>query len=171
LDRCVGVCVSRGFGEAEIQNLGSVRRQENVPGLDVAVDDAGAMSGAQRASHGDRDVDPCLQIDPAACKALLQRFALQQLHDEIRVTVANIADVVKGADVRMLEGGDRAGFALEAVSRLGGLGDIRGQHLDGDVAIEPRVARLVDLAHAARADRGDDLVRSQACTSRECHRI
>ena len=31
----------------------------------------------------------------------------------------------------------------------------RGQDLDRDGAIEPRVARLVDLAHAARAERCD----------------
>ena len=33
-----------------------------------------------------------------------------------------------------------------------------GQHLQGDVAMQFRVARAVDLAHAARPERGDDLV-------------
>ena len=36
-----------------------------------------------------------------------------------------------------------------------------GQDLDRDRAIEPRVARSVDLTHAARADQRDDLIRAE----------
>ena len=42
-----------------------------------------------------------------------------------------------------------------------------GQDLDGDVAIEPRVPRLIDLAHAAGAEGGDDLVRAEASAGNE----
>ena len=41
---------------------------------------------------------------------------------------------------------------------LGVLRERRGQHLDRDVAVELRVARAIDLAHAARADGAGDLV-------------
>ena len=41
-------------------------------------------------------------------------------------------------------------------------GERRGQHLDRDLAAEPRVARAVDLAHPAGAERRDDLVGPQA---------
>jgi hypothetical protein len=43
------------------------------------------------------------------------------------------------------------------------------QDLDGDVAIEPRIAGAVDLAHAAGADEPDDLVRPETVTCRERH--
>ena len=43
--------------------------------------------------------------------------------------------------------------------RIGG--ERLGQDLDRDNAIETRVARFVDLAHAARAERRDDLVRAE----------
>jgi hypothetical protein len=33
---------------------------------------------------------------------------------------------------------------------------------DGDLSIEPRVARAIDLGHAARANQGDDLIRPEA---------
>ena len=36
------------------------------------------------------------------------------------------------------------------------------QHLDGDVAAEPRIFRAEHLAHAARTERGDDLVGTEA---------
>ena len=37
-----------------------------------------------------------------------------------------------------------------------------GQDLDRDVAVEARVARAVDLAHAAGAEGGEDLVGAEA---------
>jgi hypothetical protein len=48
--------------------------------------------------------------------------------------------------MRVIERGDGARFALEAVAVP------RRQLLDGDDAIEARVAGLVDLAHPARAE-------------------
>ncbi len=36
-----------------------------------------------------------------------------------------------------------------------------GQHFDGDIAIEPRVARPIDLAHPAAAERLKNLVRTE----------
>ena len=70
-----------------------------------------------------------------------------------------LADVVERADVRMLEARDVPRFALEPLAPARHRRPDAGrQHLDGDEAIEPRVARLVDLAHAAFADEGEDLV-------------
>ena len=45
--------------------------------------------------------------------------------------------------------------------RIGG--ERLGQDLDRDVAIQLRVARAIDLAHAAGAERRQDLVRAEAC--------
>ena len=42
--------------------------------------------------------------------------------------------------------------------RSGIAGDVGGQHLDRDGPAETRVARAVDLAHAAGADAIEDLV-------------
>ena len=56
---------------------------------------------------------------------------------------------------------ERAGgprLLLEAAQALGVGGERGGQHLDRDVAAEPRVAGAVDLAHAARAERRRHLV-------------
>ena len=74
------------------------------------------------------------------------------------------ADVVEVADVRMVEGGDRAGFALEALAPLLVAGQLFRQDFDGNQAIEPGVARLIDLAHAAGADQPDDFVGAEART-------
>ena len=42
--------------------------------------------------------------------------------------------------------------------RSGSRGESRRQRLDRDHAVEPRVAGAIDLAHAARAERRQDLV-------------
>jgi hypothetical protein len=60
---------------------------------------------------------------------------------------------VQRADVRVVEGGDALRLALEAGTELRVGRQLRRQQLERDLAIEARVARAVNLAHAARAER------------------
>src|SRR5262249_22082325 len=48
-------------------------------------------------------------------------------------------------------------------------GKVRGKNLDGDGALESRVARSVDLSHAAGTERSLDLVRAEFGSRREGH--
>ena len=91
-----------------------------------------------------------------------QRLALEPLHDQ-EVDAVLVADVVERADVRVIERRDRARLALEARApiRRRAANSWR-QDLDGHSPVQPRVAGAVDLAHAARAERPDDLVRPEA---------
>src|SRR5437764_13331973 len=73
------------------------------------------------------------------------------------------------ADVRMRQLRDRARLAVEALAQLRVGGEHIGQDLDGDDAIEPRVAGAIDFAHAAGAERCEDLVGSEACAERQAH--
>jgi hypothetical protein len=56
------------------------------------------------------------------------------------------------------QGGDGAGFDLEALAarRIGR--DFRRQDLQGDVAVQPRIAGPIDLAHAAGPKCGEHFV-------------
>ena len=45
----------------------------------------------------------------------------------------------------------------------------RRQDLDSDRTFQPRIASAVNLAHAAFADQGADLVRSQPLSNSEWH--
>ena len=54
--------------------------------------------------------------------------------------------------VQAIQRRNGAGFAFKTGAEVFALSDVIGQHLDGDRAVEPRVARLVHLAHATRAD-------------------
>ena len=62
--------------------------------------------------------------------------------------------------MRVFDAGLGAGFAVEALALAGveGLNEAVAQELDGDAALEARVARFVDPAHAAGPKEGHDLV-------------
>ncbi len=60
--------------------------------------------------------------------------------------------------------------AIKVLPDAVGIGGERGrQDLDRNVATEPRVVRAVDLAHAAGAERRDDVVRAEPVTGGETH--
>ena len=88
-------------------------------------------------------------------------------HDE--VDALGRLDLVDGDDVRVVEGGGGARLLHEA----GAAGLVRqplgGQHLDRHLAAEARVAGAVHLAHAARAEGPEDLVRAELRPGSEAH--
>ena len=79
-----------------------------------------------------------------------ERRALDVLHHQVVR-----ADVVQGADVGMVQRGHGVGFALEAFRKL-----LVG-YLEGDDAVQPRVASFIDLTHAAGAEGREDFVGAQ----------
>src|SRR5262249_25009640 len=91
-------------------------------------------------------------------------FAFEIFEDE-KVDAVLPADVVKGADVGMVQAGYRAGLAFQALAKLGMLGELRGQDFNGDDAVQTRIAGFIDLAHAACAEGVEDLVRPEFCAA------
>ena len=60
--------------------------------------------------------------------------------------------VIDRGDVRMIERGEDFGFALEAAHTVGIARKLIRQDLDGDFALQLRIACAIDLAHSALAD-------------------
>ena len=69
----------------------------------------------------------------------------------------------------MAQGRERLRLALEPLLQVRVGGDVLGQDLDGDGAVEPRVGGLVDLAHAAGANRSGDLVGAEPGANSQSH--
>jgi hypothetical protein len=67
-------------------------------------------------------------------------------------------------DVRMVQGGEDFGFALESRQALEISPDGLGQDLNRDLPLETGVRGAIDLAHPASAERRDDVVGAQAST-------
>ena len=107
------------LGEAEIEHFHAIARpDEDVGGFDVAVDDARAMRGVQRVGDLGAHVEGGVQAQRTGGEPILQRRALQILHDDERPPVL-LADVVDGADVRVVERRRRLRLAREPAQGLG----------------------------------------------------
>ena len=141
-------------GQAKVGNVGlSLAVQQDVPRLEVAVDDAALVGVVNRSS--DRGEQPCRLLGGAPKAS--QRAALDQLHAEVRLPLV-FADLVDGHDVGMIKVGRRFGLGAEAQRLIGG-GHLPGQeHLEGHGAVEIDLPRPEDDTHAAARDLSQQLV-------------
>ena len=123
----------------------------DVARLQIAVDDALLVRGFERIGDLARDGERLLERNRALLDPLGERLALDQLHDQVVR-----ADVEQRADIGMVQRGDGARLALEAVAEpLGG-------DLHRHFAVQAGIGGAIDLAHAARADLFEDLVGAQS---------
>ncbi len=131
-----------------------MRGQEDVGGIEIAVDDPVAVERVESREDGQRDRQGVGGRKRAAGQALGQRLPLQQLHGEEQL-VPLLAKLVQLADGRMVDPRGRARLALQAFARRG-VRRLRPQRLDRDRAVEPLVVRRVDDTHAPfTQDAGD----------------
>ena len=107
-------------GEAEVEDLGSaVFGEHDVFGLEVAVDDAGGVGGGEAIGDLGGDLDQPADGNGLAFQQRTERFAFEEFTDDVLLPGFD-AEVVDGDDVRVVEGGDGAGLALEAAAEVGG---------------------------------------------------
>ena len=87
----------------------------------------------------------------APAQALGKRLPVEELHDQEVGTLLR-AHIVEMADLRMIQRGNGTSFALETLLEFGIGGKMSRENLDGNGAIETRVFRAIDLAHAPCAE-------------------
>ena len=134
------------------------------------MDDPLPVGGVQRIRHLDGDVQERLHAHGPAVDPPLQGPPLQQLHRDEGPTL-EVADVVHGADARVIQSGGGAGLARETLDRLRIPHEVVGKELEGDLAAEPRVLRPVHDAHAAPAQPADDPIACALDGVRRRHRL
>jgi hypothetical protein len=69
----------------------------------------------------------------------------------------------------MIQCREQLGFALKPREAIRIMRKRLQQDLQRDVPLQLRVARAIDLAHAARAERGQDFVRAESRTRGQRH--
>ena len=160
---------ARQLGEAEVEDLDpAVVRDEDVVGLEIAVDDPLVVSSGKAVSDLERVVEGLADGKRSALEAGPQGVAFEQLRDDVGCTVVG-ADVVDGEDVRVVQGAGGAGLLLEAAELLA-IGDPLEENLDRDLALQAGVTGAVDLTHRPRAEQPHDLVRAESRAGLERHR-
>ncbi len=112
------------------------------------MDDAFGVSRSQSVRNLDAQIEHQADVDRSAADAMFQRLAFQQFHGDERLPV-RLADIVDGADVRVIESGRSAGFSLKAVQRLTVPGHFGWEEFEGDVAAEAGILGFVDHTHSA----------------------
>ena len=122
----------------------------------------------KRVGKGDPVLDGLVDVEWSALQPVLQRLALEALHDQKAMAIC-VADVVQRADVGVIQRGNRLRLAIEP--RPGDVicGECRRQDLERYRPVEPRIARLVDLAHAAGTQGLDDFVGAESRSWRGGH--
>lgn len=104
-----------GAGEAEVQDLHvAIGRDEDVLGLEVAMDDAALVSGRKTAGDLHAVLDGATQRQRAGHQSRAEGLAFEQFHHE-----GAPLEAVDLRDVRMIQRCQRPGFALEAPETIG----------------------------------------------------
>ncbi len=151
----------RGMGQSEVHDAHAhgrtlLPRDHDVGGLDVPVHDAAGVTVVEGVGDLDADVHDVAQAQRLVSQEAQQVHAADDGHDEEeRAFVAS--QIVDRHDRGVVHLGHELGLALKAFLELCRQ-VVRGDELDGDLAIEERVFRSINHTHAAAAELGDELV-------------
>ena len=111
-----------------------------------------------------RDADCLAEWNGTRLEQLTHGLATNQFHGD-EVLVFHATELVNGNDVGVVERGRRTGFQLKAGQGFAlRMVIVQGNRFDGDFTAQARVARAINLAHAAGAKLLKDLVCAEART-------
>ena len=141
-------------GDAEVDELdagatGGALEGDDVAGLDVAVDDAGAMEGDEGVGDLEGDLEGVAPGEGAAAEVLVEAGAREVLEGDEGGAVVGLAEGEDLDEARVADVGEEAGLGEEAAlgEGLAGL-----EELEGDRGAEDEVVAEVDPGHASAAD-------------------
>ena len=135
------------LGQPEVEQFGARLSQHDVGGLQVSVDDARAMRGDERVSDGDRVLKGLFHRHRPTGQPVRQRLPFEQLHDQ-EVDPVGLAQVVKHANVRMVQRGNGLRLALESFSPRGVFSQVMWKYLNRNRPVQTGVYGAVHFAHA-----------------------
>ncbi len=132
------------------------------------MDHAAAMRSVQRTRDLHSILQDLVEGQRSLFEPLCQRLPFHALHHKI-VDAILTADVMQHTNVRMIQAGNGLSFAFEALLSNGIGGKLLRQYLNRDSPLQPRVARAIDFAHPARAERRRDFIGAKPSARSERH--
>ena len=152
------ITLRRKLRQAEIENLGlTPLRDKNIRWLNVAVHDSARVRRFESVGDLNPQIEQLRRLQRSPLDQMFQCRAFQILHGD-ESQPAFLADVVNGANIRMVQSGRRLCLAPEPAQGLLIFGDIVRQKFEGDKAPQPCVLGLVDHTHATAAKLLDNAV-------------
>ena len=129
------------FGDAEIGDLddfgGAGADQEDIFGLEIAVDEAAAVSGFETGAERLEDLKDARGSEAhVSLELLAEGDALEEFHDEEGALGRVDAEIVHGDEIGMREAASHAAFAAEAIEGAGIGQKFLANHFDGNIAIQ-----------------------------------
>jgi len=104
------------------------RSNEDVGGLDVAMDDPLGVGCIERVGNLGAQIEQHFNLECFALDRLPERLPFEHLHDDEGVSIG-LVNLVNGADVGMVQRRRGLGFTPKTGQRLGITGDLVGQEL------------------------------------------
>ena len=138
------------LGDPEVGDDGRSSGEQDVVGLDVAVDDASIVRVGERLGNVAQDVDRRVDLDGPVREPGAQTLAVHERHRVVRQPL-EIARGDDRDDVRLLKRRRELDLPLEPLGRHGG-GELRGEHLDDDPSPEAALEGHEDAGHATAAE-------------------
>ncbi|MEZ4472852.1 MAG: hypothetical protein R3F60_19110 [bacterium] len=144
-------------GDAEVEQLHGplVRRSlqdEDVVGLDVAVDDLGGVGGGHGLQQAGHDPQRLEKTRVFLTNPVAEADAAQALHGDVEGAVGVAAGVVDGGDAGVADGARHLHLAQEALDPALIAGRVAEEPLDRDLLLRDHMAGRPHLAHAAGAE-------------------
>ena len=159
----------REFGQAEVQNLDSpVFGDEKIFWLEVAMNDSFFMGRGQAMRDLQSIVESLAHGERSAAQTLAQGLALEQFGDDVRRALVR-ADVEYRQNVGMIQGSGGQSLLLKTAQTVGVQRKRLRQDFDRHFALETRITGAIDLAHAPRAQKGNNFVGTKFRSRSQIH--
>src|ERR1041384_89304 len=132
------------------------------------MDDAGFVRRIECGQHLNTNVEDLRELESLAMNEVSQRLAVDEFSGEKRQSI-DFTKLKNRQNIRLVQRRRDFCFLSEALHASLVLRDVRRKHFQRNCAIESRVAREINFAHAARAERAENDVRTKLlslCESR-----
>ena len=130
---------------------------EDVSGLDIAVNDAFGVRGVQGVGDFDGEANGLFDFHGTPGDKIFQSDAVEKFHGDEGFAVL-LADVVNRADVGMIEGRSGLRLTLEAGQCLRVAADLIGEEFQGNEPMEACVFGFINNTHPAATEFFDNTV-------------
>ena len=158
------VVIGEQLGDAEVEQLQIAgRRDEDVRGLQIAVDDEPAIRVLHGIAHPAEQPHPRVDREAPGVAVGRDRLAFHELHREVRPAVGVEATIEETGDGRVIELGENLPFATEADGGVVAV-EAASHELERDDLNEFAIGALgaIHDAHASAAELLDHAIRTDA---------